>query len=114
MSTSEVDSFQNTFIIPSSNTRAYIYTKGYFSKTLLPYNLTENKRYCEVKCLLPIDISNSSTICNKTWKIYWKSVSTSNFHTHLRKYHPSIPRSKEEKDRNRALNSLEGIYILIL
>jgi len=111
MSASEVDSYSNTFILPKDKLRAYIYDKNYFSKILLPYNPLEGRRYCEVKCLLPINTSNPSNICNKVWKIYYRNTSTSNFHAHLKKSHPSIPRSKEEESRSRVL---EGIYIILI
>jgi hypothetical protein len=70
MSNSEVESYKNSFILPSSNTKSYIYNKGYFSKVLLPYKTIESKRYCEITCLLPKNTSNTSTICNKIWRVY--------------------------------------------
>lgn len=112
MSTSEIESYKNTFILSSSSTKSYIYNKGYFSKTLLPYNPIEKKRYCEIKCLLSNNTSNSSTICSKIWKVYWRDFSTGNLHKHLQKHHSSIPRSIEEETQNRALDSLEGTLLI--
>ena len=65
MSNSEVESYNNTFSLPSNPTRAYIFNKGYFSKVLLPFDPIENKRYCEIRCLLPKNTSNTSILCNK-------------------------------------------------
>ena len=109
MSTSEVESYKDSFILPSNKAKAYIYDKGYFLKTLLPYNPIEGKRYCEIKCLLPIDTSNPSIICNKVFKTIWRDTSTGNLHRHLRKCHSKLPRSKEEEA---IYNTLEGIFIL--
>ena len=105
MSTSEVESYKDNFTLPIDTLRAYIYSKGYFSKTLLPYNPIENKRYVEIKCLLPINSTNPTIICNKIWKEYYKNSTTSNLHRHLKNYHPSIPRNKEDEIRA----NLEGI-----
>ena len=69
MSTSDIESRQNTFTLPQDKVRAYIYDKSYFFKTLLPYNPIEDKRFYEIKYLLPIDTSNPSTIYNKIFKI---------------------------------------------
>ena len=63
MSTSETESYKDTFTLPIDSLKAYIFSKSYFSKTLLPYNPSENLRYVEVKYLLPITNSNT---CNKT------------------------------------------------
>ena len=108
MSTLEVESYKDSFILPTNKAKAYIYDKSYFSKTLSPYNPIEGKRYCEIKCLLPIDTSNPSIICSKIFKTIWRDTTTGNLHKHLKKYHPSLPRSKEEEARYKALNYLEG------
>jgi len=104
MSTSETESYNNTFTLPIDSFRAYIYSKGYFSKALLPYNPAEKKRFVEIKCLLP---NINGITCDKTWKVYYKYLTTSNQHSHLKKYHPTMPRSKEEEEKINSF-TLEG------
>jgi hypothetical protein len=63
MSTSKIESYKDNFTLSIESFRTYIYSKGYFSKTLLPYNLSEKKRYVEIKYLL---LDNNSITYNKT------------------------------------------------
>jgi hypothetical protein len=51
MSTLEIESYKDTFILPIDKAKAYIYNKGYFSKTLLPYNPIEGKRFYKIRYL---------------------------------------------------------------
>ena len=105
MSTSETKSYKDTFTLPIDSFRAYIYSKGYFSKTLLPYNPSKKKRFVKIKCLL---LNNNGYPCNKTWKNYYKNLTTSNLHIHLKKHHPTIPRSKEEELKKNSTLNLES------
>jgi hypothetical protein len=110
--TPEIESSKDSFTLSIDSLKAYIFSKGYFSKTLLPYNPIENQRYVEVKCLLPINTNsiptNSINTCNKTWKIPYNYLTTSNYHAHLKKNHPEVPRTKEEEELKRSIY-LEGI-----
>lgn len=108
-----------TFTLPPSKSRAYIFTKGYFTKTLLPLGAkgTSIIRYCEVICQLPSSSSNS-TKCLATYTIKWDYTSTGTFIQHLARSHPNIPKSLEEEaiKQNQAisLESLEGTLYIYL
>lgn len=106
------DPLSPTFALPPNKLKAYIFTRGYFSKTLLPIGTkgTTNTRFCEVRCLLPVTPNNPSIICNNTSIIKWDLTSTGNLIKHLTSHHPTIPKNKEEEERLKSLENLEGKY----
>ena len=83
-----------SFELPPSKVKHYIFTRGYFEKTLLPVQPTDQTRYCQVKCLLPT--ANTST-CNASYIIKWDNTSTGNLTRHLKKTHPDQPTSIQEE-----------------
>jgi hypothetical protein len=38
ITTPKIEAFKDSFTLPIDSLKAYIFSKGYFSKTLLPYN----------------------------------------------------------------------------
>ena len=105
--TPTIDPTSSSFILPSSKTRAYVFTSGLFKKELLPppTNLGEPRKVI-ITCLLPN--------CTRSYIRNWDDTSTGSFNKHLKEKHPLVPRSKEEEQaRSSTLESLEGKLKLI-
>ena len=95
------------FVLPSSKTKAFIFNKGYFSKSLLPLLPNSETRYCEVRCLLP-KLGSSIEPCNRKYSVKWNDTTTSSFLKYLARQHPNIPKNIKEEARAKNLERLES------